>query len=231
MPADHVAAIVQARMGSSRFPGKTLAPFAGTTILGHMLERLARVELPLDLRVATTDGEDDDVVADACEALGVPVFRGNAEDVLGRFASCVRSLHPRPELVLRICADRPLLCPELCEELLAAYVELGRPDYVSNNLPPSYPAGLDLELVRAECLLLADEESADPYEREHVTPFVYRQPGRFRLAGLVCPFGNFSHVPLALDTLDDLDRLRRLQARLPVGYDLGDILTAVELSR
>lgn len=230
MATEVVAAVVQARMGSTRFPGKTLAPFAGTTVLQHMLERLGRVAQPLELVVATTERDEDDVVAAACRGAGVRVFRGADGDVLGRFVACVDSLPVPPALVLRICADRPLLCPVLVDELLAAYGELGRPDYLANNLPPSYPDGLDLELVRTECLEAAARESVDPYEREHVTPFVYRRPERFRLAGLVCPFGNFSHVPLALETRDDYERLTRLHARLPEGYDYRDVLTAVELA-
>jgi spore coat polysaccharide biosynthesis protein SpsF len=230
MAAEPVVAIVQARMGSSRFPGKVLAPFAGTTVLAHMLERLRRVSHPLDLVVATSNRAEDDAIVAACAAAGVSTFRGDTEDVLGRFVACLRSLPARPALVLRICADRPLLCPVLVDELLDAYDELGRPDYLANNLPPSYPDGLDLELVRTECLEQAQEEAVDPYEREHVTPFVYRRPERFRLAGLVCPFGDFSSVRLALDTRDDHERLLRLHARLPAGYDYRDVLTTVELA-
>ena len=230
MPAERIAAIVQARMGSTRFPRKTLAPFAGSTVLEHMLERLGRVPSSLDLVVATSGLAEDDVIAAVCERAGVSVFRGEADDVLARFVACVDARPERPGLVLRICADRPLLCPVLVDELLAAYDELGKPDYLSNNLPPSYPAGLDLELVRTECLEQAYRESDDPYEREHVTPFVYRRPERFRLAGLVCPFGNYSHVDLALDTPEDHERLSRLHARLPDAYDYRDVLTAVELA-
>lgn len=229
MTADPVAAIVQARMGSTRFPGKVLAPFGESTVLGHMLARLRLAKHPLDIRVATSEAPEDDAIEEACAAADVAVFRGSADDVLGRFVACVRSREPRPQFVLRICADRPLLCPVLVDELLDAYDDLGRPDYLANNLPPSYPDGLDLELVRSECLELAERESDDPYEREHVTPFVYRRPERFRLAGLVCPFGNFSHVRVALDTREDHDRLRRLGALLPPDYDYRDVITAAEL--
>jgi spore coat polysaccharide biosynthesis protein SpsF len=230
MAAEPVAAIIQARMGSTRFPGKSLAPFAGSTVLQHMLERLGRVVHPLELVVATTDLVEDDPIVDACEESDVRVFRGNADDVLSRFAACVDWMPERPPLVLRICADRPFLCPVLVDELLASYQELGQPDYLSNNLPPSYPDGLDLELVRTECLEEAHRESGDPYEREHVTPFVYRRPERFTVAGLICPFGNFSHVHLALDTREDHHRLSELHARLSDGYDYRDVLTAVELA-
>jgi spore coat polysaccharide biosynthesis protein SpsF (cytidylyltransferase family) len=231
MAPEPALAIVQARTGSTRFPGKVLAPFAGTTVLRHILDRLRRTSSPLDLVVATTDLAEDDAVADVCADAGVPAFRGASDDVLGRFVACVNSRPVRPGLVLRICADRPLLCPVLVDELLWAYAELDAPDYLANNLPPSYPDGLDLELVRTECLEQANGESVDAYEREHVTPFVYTRPQRFRLENLVCPFGNFSDVRLALDTRDDHERLVQLHALLPEEYDYRDVLTAVELTR
>jgi spore coat polysaccharide biosynthesis protein SpsF len=230
MAAERVVAIVQARMGSSRLPGKVLAPFASSTVLAHTVERLRRVSHPLEIVVATTDLDDDDPIVAACADAGVRVFRGAATDVLERFAACVASFPARPPLVLRICADRPLLCPVLVDELLAAYDELGRPDYLANNLLPSYPDGLDLELVRTECLERAREEAVDPFEREHVTPFVYRRPQRFRLAGLFCPFGNFSSVRVALDTPEDYERLVRMHAQLPADYDYRDVLTAATLA-
>lgn len=230
MAAESIAAIVQARMGSTRFPGKVLAHFSGSTVLEHMLGRLGSVSRRVDIVVATSDRTEDDAVARAAGEAGARVFRGSADDVLGRFAACIDSLPDAPSLVLRICADRPFLCPVLVDELLDAYDELGRPDYLSNNLQPSYPDGLDLELVRTECLFDADRESRDAYEREHVTPFVYRRPERFRLAGLICPFGNYSHVRLALDTRDDYDRLTALRARIPAEYDYRDVLTAIELA-
>jgi spore coat polysaccharide biosynthesis protein SpsF len=230
MAADSTVAIVQARMGSSRFPGKVLAPFADSTVLQHMLARLRRAEHPLVVVVATTDLDEDQAIVAACAEVGVPTFRGAAIDVLRRFVDCLDSLSPRPSLVLRVCADRPLLCPVLVDELLATYDELGRPDYLANNLPRSYPDGLDLELVRVDCVEQANAESDDAYEREHVTPFLYWRPDRYRLANLVCPLGNFAHVRLALDTREDHERLVRLHERLPIDYDYRDVLTAVELA-
>lgn len=227
MATETVTAIVQARMGSTRFPGKTLAAFARSSVLLHLLDRLRESSL-LDIRVATSDRADDDAVEAACDAAGVDVFRGSATDVLARFADCIAS-RPTGPVVLRVCADRPLLSADLVDELLEAYGELGRPDYLSNNLPPSYPAGLDVELVRTDALLVAHREATDDYEREHVTPFVYRRPDRFRLAGLVCPFGNFSDVHLALDTREDYDRIVRLHGCLPERYDHRDVLTALQL--
>ncbi len=229
MAAEQVAAIIQARMGSARFPGKTLAPFSGSTVLQHVLERLRQAAHPLQIWVATSECPEDNAIADLCSRDGFGVARGSADDVLGRFAACLEQMPDAPPLVLRVCADRPLLCPALVDELLDAYDDVGRPDYLSNNLPPSYPDGLDLELVRAECLRQAAAESDDPYEREHVTPFVYRRPERFSVLGLICPWGDFSHVDVALDTPADYERLKRLRALLPERFDHRDVLNAATL--
>jgi spore coat polysaccharide biosynthesis protein SpsF len=222
-----IGSVVQVRMSSTRFPGKSLAPFGASTALEHQLARLRRVRRPLALCVATSDRAEDDAIAKTCEADGIHVARGSAEDVLARFVVAINSLPDPPELVLRVCADRPLLCPLLIDELLDAYDELGRPDYISNNLTASYPVGLDVELMRTDKLLEAARDATDPYEREHVTPFLYRRPERFSLAGLVCPFGNYSHVRVALDTVEDYERLLRLHDELTAldpHYDYRDLL-------
>lgn len=232
MAAEPVVALVQARMGSSRFPGKSLAPFAGTTVVGRVLERLAEVERPLELTVATSAGPEDDALTVACERLGVRVVRGPRDDVLGRFADALEQLGRTDALVLRICADRPLLCPRLVEEAIDRWAEDDGVDYLANNLEPSYPDGLDVELVRGKWLLLAARESEDPYEREHVTPFLYRRPERFRLRSVTCPYGNYSHVKVALDTPEDHTRLleaHELLAQRESLYDHRDILNFAEL--
>ncbi len=219
-------------MGSTRLPGKSLLPFGGSTLLQHIVARLARMELPAALVVATSTEPEDDAIAQACRRDGIAVHRGSAADVLDRFAGAVRSLPERPELVLRVCADRPLLDPRLADELLAAYDQAGRPDYLSNTLEKSYPDGLDLELVRADVLLAAAAEAADAYEREHVTPFVYRRPERFSLVNVVCPYGNYAGVRATIDTRADYDALRAIDERLfahSADYGWEDVLTLAEL--
>lgn len=229
---ERCAVVVQARMGSTRLPGKSLLPFGDSTLLQHIVARLRRMTVPVDLVVATSTEAEDDAIAEACTADGVAVCRGSASDVLGRFAAAVELLPARPALVLRVCADRPLLDPGLADELLAAYDDAGRPDYLSNTLEKSYPDGLDLELLRTDALLAAAAEAADPYEREHVTPFVYRRPERFSLANYVCPYGNHSSVRATIDTRADYDALCRVDQRLRVlagDYDWRDVLTLAEL--
>jgi len=220
--------IVQARTGSSRLPGKVLLPFGESTLLGHILDRLRRTGL--DLWVATTESPADDAVADESVAHGAPVFRGDEDDVLGRFAACVDALATEPELVVRVCADRPFCCPVLLGELLELHAATGAPDYVSNTVVRSYPDGLDLELVRTECLRVAAREADDPYEREHVTPFLYRRPERFRLVHATNPFGNFAGVRAVVDTEHDYERLVEVERRLPADADYRDVLNLATLT-
>jgi len=230
MSTEHIVAIIQARMASTRLPGKTLAPFGDSTVLNHILERLQSVKRLPELVVATTEDPEDDVIVNACKEAGIEAYRGHATDVLGRFVACIKELPSQPDLILRICADRPFLCPVLVDELLRGYDEHGHPDYLSNSLQPSYPRGLDLEIVRTDCLMDSHCESQDPYEREHVTPFVYRRLERYKVVGLICPYGNYSYADLAIETPADYKRLTALHGQLPADYDYRDLLNALELA-
>ena len=216
-------------MGSTRLPGKSLREFGDSTLLQHILRRLGSMEQRASLLVATSTESEDDAIEAACRDEQVAVFRGSRDDVLGRVAAAVGALEPRPELVLRVCADRPLICPRLADELLATHDSAGRPDYLSNTLVKSYPDGLDLELVSTDALLAAAEEAADPYEREHVTPFVYRRPERFSLVNITCPYGNYSDVRATIDYPADYEALARVAARLGPHYDWRDVLTLAEV--
>jgi spore coat polysaccharide biosynthesis protein SpsF len=135
-----------------------------------------------------------------------------------------------PDVVVRICADRPFACPVLLQELFELYGAAGEPDYLSNTIEKSYPDGLDLELVRTEALREAARESTDPYEREHVTPFVCRNRDRFRLVNVYCPFGNFADVRAVIDTSADYERLTKVSQRLPDDADYRDIINCATAS-
>jgi spore coat polysaccharide biosynthesis protein SpsF len=218
--------IVQARAASTRLPEKVLKPLGGSTLLGHIVRRLTRAGLPVWL--ATSENPRDDRVAAAGAEAAASVFRGSEADVLDRFARCIESMPAVPDVVVRMCADRPLACPVLVRELLDIYEAVGRPDYLANNLVKSFPDGLDVELVRTTQLLAAAEAAADAYEREHVTPYFYRRPDEFRLVNVPCAFGNFSSVRAAIDTEHDYRRLVEVERRLAKAapdYEYRDVLT------
>lgn len=229
LPSAGVAVIVQARMGSIRLPGKVLMPFGEKTMLAFILRRLRRGTVK-EIWVATSELPEDDAVAVVADAEGAGITRGSDDDVLGRFRDCIEQMPHRPDLVVRVCADRPLICPSLLAQLLDLYPLYDSPDYLSNTLVKSYPDGLDLEIVRTETLLAAAAEATDADEREHVTPFIYRRPERFSLANVTCPFGNLADVRAVVDTQADYDSLVEVERRLGALRPDHDHLDLVNLA-
>jgi spore coat polysaccharide biosynthesis protein SpsF len=220
------AIILQARVGSSRLPGKVLRPFGEVTLLEHNLARLARTGIPTWVATSTLPG--DDAVSEIATRSGAAVFRGDEADVLGRFAQCVDAMDAAPEYVVRICADRPFVCSELIHDHVAAWDEAGRPAILSSSIEPSFPIGLEVEVVDAAALAVAASTARDPYEREHVTPHLYRHPETFHVVSLTCSYGNYAHVRTVVDTAADYDALTAVGSRLHAAdpeYGLATILS------
>jgi spore coat polysaccharide biosynthesis protein SpsF len=206
-------AVVQARMGSTRLPGKVLMDLGGRPALALQLQRLAplRAAAKVDeLVIATSDLPADDPVDDLGQRLGVPVVRGSERDVLGRFV-VARERFPA-ETVVRLTGDCPLSDPALVVAGLERHRATAA-DYTSNTLVRTHPDGLDVEVVQATALAEAAAEAAPGPEREHVTPFVYRRPERYRLAAFRAP-RPLGDERWTLDTADDLSMLRAVVAQL-----------------
>jgi glutamate-1-semialdehyde aminotransferase/spore coat polysaccharide biosynthesis protein SpsF (cytidylyltransferase family) len=162
-------ALIQARMGSSRLPGKTLAELAGRPMLWHVVNRVRRAERVDEVVVATTDQVADDPIAQFCQQQGIGCFRGSEQDVLDRFYQAARS--NAADVVIRITADCPLIDPEVVDKVLARF-ERGDCDYACNVLRYTYPDGLDTEVFSFAALERAWREARKPSEREHVTPYL-----------------------------------------------------------
>ncbi|MBK8870713.1 MAG: glycosyltransferase family protein [Elusimicrobia bacterium] len=173
-----ILGIVQARMGSSRLPGKTLMPIVGRPMLELLLERVRRSRLLNRIVVATTQEPEDLAIANLCEKLGIGCQRGSTHDVLDRFYQAARFCHPLH--VVRITGDCPLIDPTLIDEMIEFYIH-GEFDYVSNALIPSFPDGLDAEIFRFAVLERVWREATLTSEREHVTPLIYKHPEIFRV--------------------------------------------------
>lgn len=217
--APRIVGIIQARMGSTRLPGKVLMPVAGKSLIAHQIDRLRRSHRLNGLCVATSDLAGDDVLAAHVEGLGVPVFRGSESDVLDRFYRA--ALAQRADIVLRFTGDCPLIDPDLADALVDLFTgSTPTPDYAAIDVA-RYPRGLDAEIVRMESLRTAWEEAAEPFEREHVMPFLWRRPDRFRLsyltdAALDAPWR------WCVDTEQDLRLVRHLlESLLPVNPAFG----------
>jgi glutamate-1-semialdehyde 2,1-aminomutase len=179
-------AVVQARMGSSRLPGKVLKEVGGRPMIQFLLERLARARTVDAIVLATSSAASSDSLAEFVRGLGYDVYRGSEDDVLDRTYQA--GLAAKATTVVRITGDCPLVDPALVDEAVAAFVA-GSVDYLSNVAPPTYPDGLDIEVLSFAALERAWSEAKAPAEREHVTSFI-RESGHFRVANLA---GNLDH--------------------------------------
>jgi len=204
--------IIQARMGSTRLPGKIMKKLEGRTVLEHDIIRVRTARRVEQVVVATSDlAADDPVAAEALRA-GAAVTRGSEQDVLARYRQA--AVEHGAELIVRVTSDCPLLDPALLDEMLAevqAAAAAGRPyDYYSNTLGRrTFPTGLDLEIFTRQALERAFREARRPHEREHVTPYFYQNPGLFHLGGMTAPEDNSRHR-WTLDTPADLEFIRRV---------------------
>jgi glutamate-1-semialdehyde 2,1-aminomutase/spore coat polysaccharide biosynthesis protein SpsF len=205
-------AIIQARMGSQRLPGKVLEKLGTEPVLGWVV-RAARAIPGIDtVVIATSDNRSDDAIATWGQAQGVTVARGSENDVLSRFVLAARAANAT--VVMRLTADCPFLDPTVCGETLYLLGAAGA-DYVSNVDPATWPDGLDCEAFTAGALYAADAEAMRPADREHVTPFLRHNRDRFRVAGLICPLPGLAKERWTLDTGADLEFLKATAALLP----------------
>jgi spore coat polysaccharide biosynthesis protein SpsF len=193
-------------MSSTRLPGKVLAEVAGAPMILRQIERLQRAARLNRIVVATSDQASDDSLAVCLIAAGVPVFRGPLDDVLARYIGAMEAFGP-VRTVVRLTADCPLADPELVDQTLDLHQRSGA-DYTSNTpARRSFAKGLDVEVFESVALKIAADETADPYDHEHVTPFLYRHPNRFKVEGLE-QAADEGEVRWTVDRPDDLDFVR-----------------------
>jgi spore coat polysaccharide biosynthesis protein SpsF len=204
-----IVAIVQARMGSTRLPGKVLLDLGGETVLARVITRLRRAELVEEVVVATTTSQADEAILEECKRIGVSSFRGSEDDVLDRYYQAATAFGAGA--VVRITSDCPLIEPELVDKTIKAFVNR-HGDYASNVFPRTYPRGLDTEVFTMPALQRAWKEATQPYQREHVTPYLYEHPEWFRLI-TVSGTQDYSHYRWTLDTAEDLSLLREIYSR------------------
>ena len=204
-------AIIQARTGSTRLPGKVLLPLIGAPVLTRVVRRVARASLVESTIVATTTAPSDDPIVELAEREGWLVERGSETDLLDRYVQAARA-HVA-STVVRITSDCPLIDPDLIDDVVAALRQDGG-DYASNSLEPrTYPRGLDVEAMTMAALEEAWREDHDPGSREHATPYIYRHPERFRLRRVASPVDLSAHR-WTVDTPEDYELVRRIYERL-----------------
>jgi spore coat polysaccharide biosynthesis protein SpsF len=176
-------AILQARMSSTRLPGKVMRPILGEPMIARQVERLRRARGLTGLTVATSTAEGDDVIAGWCAANDLGCWRGSLDDVRARYIGALEAAG-NPKTFLRLTADCPLADPELIDRCIDAHAAADA-DYTYTSKDWTFPKGLDIEVCETAALLRAVRESDDPYDREHVTPYIYRHPEAFRLNPLM----------------------------------------------
>jgi spore coat polysaccharide biosynthesis protein SpsF len=172
-------AILQARMSSTRLPGKVMRPILGEPMIGRQVERVRRARRLSGVVIATSTAPDDDVIEAYAAEIGVGCYRGPLDDVLGRFVGALKPAG-NPKTFLRLTADCPLADWRLIDACIDAHQAAGA-DYTHNSPGWTFPKGLDVEVCETAALLRADAEGRTPYEREHVTPFIYGHPELFKI--------------------------------------------------
>jgi spore coat polysaccharide biosynthesis protein SpsF len=222
----NVCAIIQARMGSTRLPGKVLKDLGGDTVIARVVSRVRLCRFVNEVVVATSKDPADDVIVKECQRLGTRVFRGSEQDVLDRYYRAAADA--QAEVVVRITSDCPLIDPGVSDKTINAFLD-ERPDYASNVLERTYPRGLDTEVMTFPALESAWRDARGAFQREHVTPFLYQHPERFKLLSVKGDH-DYSKYRWTLDTPEDLEFLRAVYARSVGRQDLSwrDVTRMVE---
>lgn len=207
------AIIIQARMGSSRLPGKVLRQLGGRSVLAEVIRRCQAIPGANVVGCASPEGVTDDPLAAEAERAGATVFRGNETDVLSRYAGAAQAFGA--DVVMRITGDKPLIDPEICGRLLCLRAEADA-DFACNNMPSGWPHGLDCEVFTCEALARADSEARQAEDREHVTPWL-RRHANLRRVNLQGPGGDCVNLRWTLDYPEDLAFFEALFEKLAPG--------------
>ena len=205
----NVVAIIQARMGSTRLPGKVLADIHGHPMLWHVVQRARAAKTLNHIVVATTSDRTDDVIASFCCEQGLSCFRGSEKDVLDRYYHAARECSA--DAIVRITSDCPLIDPEIIDKTVRAFLKES-PDYASNSIVCSFPRGLDVEVMSLTALEVAWREATQGYQRAHVTPYLYENPNRFKILSLSAD-EDYSAQRWTVDTPEDLEFVRAVYSR------------------
>lgn len=223
-------AIIQARMSSTRLPGKVLKVAAGRTLIDRMVERTRKAKLVDAVWVATTVDSSDDELFSFCIEHQIAVYRGSLQDVLDRYYQLAKQ--EGADTIVRLTGDCPLIDPELIDEVIAAF-QREDVDFACNRLPPpftrTYPIGLDIEVCSYTALQKAWTEATEKHDREHVLPFLYEVPGKFRTYQLNYK-ENLGALRWTVDTPEDLVVIKNIYNHFKGSNDFS-WLDVLELNR
>jgi len=202
-----VVAIIQARMGSARLPGKVLKTVLNKPLLEYEIERIKRAKSIGEIVVATTKNEEDDAIRNLCDKLSIPTFRGEEEDVLLRYCEAAKEF--KAEAIVRLTADCPLMDPFVLDKIISQFLSNGNLDYVSNAIDRTYPRGMDVEVMSKDTLFQLKKLAKSKSEREHVTSYILKNLKDFRVEN-VKYINDHHHLRLTVDTMEDFTLIKRL---------------------
>ena len=201
------AIILQARLGSKRFPSKVLKKINGKTILEYVINRLKKTKLSNNIIVATTNREEDKKIIKVAKKTNCHTFRGSTNNVLNRYYKA--AVHYKVKNIVRITSDCPLIDPKIINKVYFFYLK-NNYDYVSNKIFPTYPIGMGLEILNFRSLKKANKLTKSSYDKEHVTPYIYKNPKKFKIknVGLKKKLLNYRIV---LDYIEDFKLISNIQ--------------------
>lgn len=223
-----IVSTVEARTASTRLPGKVLKTIVGKPVIELLIERLKRSNYLDEVVLATTINENDNILADLGKKVGIKVFRGSEEDVLGRILGAAKSVGG--EVQVQICGDCPLLDPAIIDNLIKIFLNSDY-DFVSNAIKHSYPVGLDCRVFKVLLLEEVDKKTNDSIHRVHGTTYIYETPGRYKILNVEAPPElNHPEWRWTLDTSEDFEFISKIYENLYYkkpdfdSYDILDLL-------
>ncbi len=220
-----VVAIIQARMNSTRLPGKILKKILEKPMLQYLIDRVSRANLVDKLVIATTNNPLDDDIVKFCKDVGISCFRGSEDNVLSRYYQVSKKY--KANCVVRICSDSPLIDPLIVDKMIRSFIDSdGKCDYMSNTLNQTYPLGMNVEVFSQSALEDSFLNHTEGYEEEHVTPYIYTHPELFNICEEQLD-NDFSHLRLTVDEEQDFilvgEVITKLLPSKPL-FDLNDII-------
>ncbi len=203
--------IVQARMDSSRLPGKVMMkPDGKNPIVYYVIKQLQNCKLLDKVVIATTNLPEDDVLADFVKDMGISLFRGSSNDVLDRYYQCAKKYSYSD--IVRITSDNPLIDPTIVDLVISKYLEREF-DYVTNSYPRTFPQGTETEVFSFRILENVWKNAKKPSEREHVTPYIYNNPDKFKIFNVTYP-ENLSHLRWTVDKKNDFNLVENILKKI-----------------
>lgn len=226
----NIVAIIQARMTSTRLPGKVLLEVQGKPLLEYQIERVLRSKLLNDIVIATTINDTDNPIVEFCERVGIKYYRGSEHDVLSRYYEAAKKNNA--DVVVRLTSDCPIIDPVELDKVINTYLtSMDAYDYVSNSLIRSYPRGMDTEVFSFKALEMTYQNATKNYEREHVTPYIYQNESIFEIKNVKYKEDESKHR-WTVDTPEDFELICKIIEELyPLNrnFSLEDILNIFNL--